>query len=171
MSVPAHLSISVFSITRLMWFFFCTYSLLNLCHCYLFLHVVKLCSFYNRIQKLNSSLTFPGWKFVNLRQLLARILRSLLVSALCCCAVFRCICLMVHSSVFCSVSWVSFGLSYTLQVWMVTVFLHCWQRTEQHQENLQEQRCTTSARPALYPGPQHTSSQPSGASREVPGVY
>lgn len=51
---------------------------------------------------------------------------------------------------------------------MVTVFLHCWQRTEQHQENLQEQRCTTSARPALYPGPQHTSSQPSGASREVP---
>lgn len=53
---------------------------------------------------------------------------------------------------------------------MVTVFLHCWQRTEQHQENLQEQRCTTSARPALYPGPQHTSSQPSGASREVPGV-
>lgn len=52
---------------------------------------------------------------------------------------------------------------------MVTVFLHCWQRTEQHQENLQEQRCTTSARPALYPGPQHTSSQPSGASREVPG--
>lgn len=52
---------------------------------------------------------------------------------------------------------------------MVTVFLHCWQRTEQHQENLQEQRCTTSARPALYPGPQHTSSQPSGARREVPG--
>lgn len=51
---------------------------------------------------------------------------------------------------------------------MVTVFLHCWQRTEQHQENLQEHRCTTSARPALYPGPQHTSSQPSGASREVP---
>lgn len=52
---------------------------------------------------------------------------------------------------------------------MVTVFLHCWQRTEQHQENLQEQRCTTSARPALKPGPQHTSSQPSGASRDVPG--
>lgn len=52
---------------------------------------------------------------------------------------------------------------------MVTVFLHCWQRTEQHQENLQEQRCTTSARPALYPGPQQTSSQPSGANREVPG--
>lgn len=51
---------------------------------------------------------------------------------------------------------------------MVTVFLHCWQRTEQHQENLQEHRCTTSARPARYPGPQHTSSQPSGASREVP---
>ncbi|KAG7216986.1 hypothetical protein INR49_001640, partial [Caranx melampygus] len=41
-------------------------------------------------------------------------------------------------------------------------------RTEQHQENLQEQRCTTSARPALNPGPQHTSSHPSGASREVP---
>lgn len=53
---------------------------------------------------------------------------------------------------------------------MVTVFLHCWQRTEQHQENLQEQRCTTSARPALYPCPQHTNSQPSGASREVPGL-
>lgn len=51
---------------------------------------------------------------------------------------------------------------------MVTVFLHCWQRTEQHQENLQEHRCTTSARPALYPGPQHTRSQPSGARREVP---
>lgn len=58
--------------------------------------------------------------------------------------------------------------SQTLQVWMVTVFLHCWQRTEQHQENLQEHRCTTSARPALYPGPQHTSSHPSGASRDVP---
>lgn len=54
---------------------------------------------------------------------------------------------------------------------MVTVFLHCWQRTEQHQENLQEHRCTTSARPALYPGPQHTSSQPSGASREVPVLH
>lgn len=62
----------------------------------------------------------------------------------------------------------SFRFSQTLQVWMVTVFLHCWQRTEQHQENLQEHRCTTSARPALYPGPQHTSSHPSGASREVP---
>jgi len=70
---------------------------------------------------------------------------------------------------FCSFSLVLFGPFYTLQVWMVTVFLHCWQRTEQHQENLQEQRCTTSARPALYPGPQHTSSHPSGASRDVPG--
>lgn len=51
---------------------------------------------------------------------------------------------------------------------MSTVFLHCWQRTEQHQENLQEQRCTTSARPARNPGPQHNSSQPSGANLEVP---
>lgn len=74
-----------------------------------------------------------------------------------------CVCPALHSF--------EFGLIYTLQVWMVTVFLHCWQRTEQHQENLQEQRCTTSARPALYPGPQHTSSQPSGASREVPGWF
>ncbi|KAG9344951.1 hypothetical protein JZ751_009491 [Albula glossodonta] len=62
------------------------------------------------------------------------------------------------------------GLTHSLQVWMSTVFLHCWQRTEQHQENLQEQRWTTSARPARKPGPQHTSSHPSGANREVPGT-
>ncbi len=63
------------------------------------------------------------------------------------------------------------GMSYTRQVCMSTVFLHCWQRTEQHQENLQEQRWTTSARPARKPGPQHNSSHPSGANREVPRTW
>lgn len=63
------------------------------------------------------------------------------------------------------------GTSHSRQVCMSTVFLHCWQRTEQHQENLQEQRCTTSARPARKPGPQHNSSHPSGANREVPRTW
>ncbi len=63
------------------------------------------------------------------------------------------------------------GTSHSRQVCMSTVFLHCWQRTEQHQENLQEQRWTTSARPARKPGPQHNSSHPSGANREVPRTW
>lgn len=109
-------------------------------------------------------------------------LSHLVSSCMCVCSVFR-VCVCVECVCLCStfVGCVECvmcdcevcvcalcSVCHSLQVCMSTVFLHCWHRTEQHQENLQEQRWTTSARPERKPGPQHSSSQLSGAKRDVP---